>query len=84
MNELEILYRKLILRSGKLSDSVANEVTDELNKFTNDGKAEILKNLEITTLNKVFTSSFERKYLEVCIVIKKILDDKDRLTEVYH
>ena len=73
MNELEILYRKLILRSGKLSDSVAN-----------DGKAEILKNLEITTLNKVFTSSFERKYLEVCIVIKKILDDKDRLTEVYH
>jgi len=79
MNEYEELYNKLILRSGRLIDNFSEELAEELNLFSNDCKVEVLKNLEITILNKIYTSSYEKHYMELCDVVKKLLEEKDRI-----
>ena len=57
----------------------SEELAEELNHFSNDGKEEVLKNLEITILNKIYTSSYEKHYQELCEVVKKLLEEKDKI-----
>ena len=76
-NELIELNDTLLKKSGTLSVILANNIIDTLKDLSKDELKEALANIDSNMmLDRVFTSSFSRKELEICTAIKEIIDER--------
>jgi len=76
-NELIELNDTLLKKSGSLSIILENCIIHTFKDLSKDELKETLSKVDSKMmLNRIFTSCFSRKELEICVVIKEILEER--------